>query len=75
MRRNDNIYEYIRVYVDDLIIAMKNPQILIKLLTETHQFKLKGTGEIRFLLGCNFFCNPDGMGCMVPFKYIGKIIK
>jgi hypothetical protein len=72
MRRNGNVYEYVGVYVDDLAIAMKDPQALIDLLMHTHKFKLKGTGEIKFHLGCDFFRDEDGTLCMAPHKYIDK---
>jgi hypothetical protein len=32
MRRNGHIYEYMAVYVDDLAIAMKDPQDFITIL-------------------------------------------
>ena len=75
MRRNGDIYKYIGVYVSDLVIAIKDPQVLIDLLTNTHQLKLKGTEEIKFYLGCDFICDSDGTLCMALLKYINKIIK
>ena len=36
-------YEYIAVYVDDLLIASKDPSKIITELSDVHQFKLKGT--------------------------------
>jgi hypothetical protein len=54
MRRDGNIYEYVAVYVDDLAFAMKDPQAFIDVLREKHKFKLKGTGNIAFHLGCDF---------------------
>ena len=75
MRRNGDIYVYIGVYIDDLVIAMKNPQVLIDLLTDTHQFKLKGNREVKFHLGCDFIHISDGTLCMAPLKYIDTIIK
>ena len=38
-----------------------------------HKFKLKGTGPIEFHLGCDFFCDEDGILCMAANKYIEKI--
>jgi len=49
---------YIATYVDDLTIASKNPQAIIDALeAKPNNFKLKGTGEIDVLLGCNYFCD------------------
>jgi len=39
-----------------LTIALKNPQAIIDALeAKPNNFKLKGTGEIYVLLGCNYF--------------------
>jgi hypothetical protein len=51
----DRVYEYIAVYVDDLAIAMADPQEFVDVLEKKHKFKLKGTGTIAFHLGCDFF--------------------
>ena len=47
-------YEYISVYVDDLLIASKTPQAIVDLMTNNYKFKLKGTGPIKYHLGCDF---------------------
>ena len=48
-------------YVDDLLIAFKDPSSIVTAL-EAHPnlFKLKGTGPLKFHLGCDFFRNDDG---------------
>jgi len=43
VRNKGDHYEYIAVYVDDLMIASKDPDSIIKMLIEMYQFKLKGT--------------------------------
>jgi hypothetical protein len=43
MRKKNNQYEYIAVYVDDLAITMKNPKEFTDVLENKHKFKLKGT--------------------------------
>ena len=50
MKRVDDHYEYIAVYVDDLCLALKNPKELTDLLTETYKFKLKGVGPLNYHL-------------------------
>jgi len=52
MRDCGDHYEYIAVYVDDLLIASKDPSSIIKTLFDEHKFKLKGTGAVSFHLGC-----------------------
>ena len=74
MRRVDDHYEYIAVYVDDLAIASKGPAGIIQALTDVHKFKLKGTGPITFHLGCDFFRDEDGILCFAPRKYIDKMV-
>jgi hypothetical protein len=73
-RRKEDIYEYVAVYVDDLAFAMKEPQELVDELANNHKVKLKGTGDIAFHLGCDFFRDEDGVLCTAPRKYIDKMI-
>ena len=66
-------YEYIAVYVDDLMIMSKKPQGIIDSLTKEHKFKLKGTGPVTFHLGCDFFRDETGTLCFGPKKYIERM--
>jgi hypothetical protein len=75
MRKNDDMYEYVAVYVDDLAIAMKDPQSLIDILQNVHGFKTKGTGPISVHLGMDFSRDDDGTLCISPLKYIEKLVK
>ena len=75
MRDKGDHYEYIAVYVDDLLIASKNPQDIIDDFTGTHDFKLKGTGPVSFHLGCDFFRDEDGNLCYAPRKYIEQMLE
>jgi hypothetical protein len=43
MRDKGDHYEHIAVYVDDLLIASREPNAIIDDLTLKHKFKLKGT--------------------------------
>ena len=74
MRRNGDVWEYVATYVDDLCIAAKNPQEIIDVLEKKYKYKLKGTGPIKFHLGCDFFRDEDGVLCFAPRKYIEKMI-
>ena len=75
MRKQESHYEYIAVYVDDLLIASKNPQAIIDYLTEDPvNFKLKGTGPLTFHLGCDYFRDDEGTLCVGPRKYIERMI-
>ena len=67
--------EFVAVYVDDLALALKDPQALLDQLTsDPYNFKLKGSGPITFHLGMDFFRDSDGVLCMAPKKYIEKMI-
>jgi hypothetical protein len=68
--RQGDHYEYIAVYVDDLLIASCEPNKIVKILEEIHKFKLKGSGPTSFHLGCNFFRDEDGVLCYAPKRYI-----
>ena len=74
MRDMGDHYEYIAVYVDDLLIVSRKAQDLIDAFTKEHNFKLKGTGPISFHLGCDFFRDEDGVLCYAPRKYIIKCL-
>ena len=73
IRESQGIYEYVAVYVDDLAIAMANPSEFTDILLNRYGFKLKGTGHIKFHLGCDFHRDADGTLCMQPKKYIKKM--
>ena len=54
-------YEYIvAVYVNDLVIASKDPKGITDMLTNTYQFKLKEMGPIDYYLGMSFTRNEHG---------------
>ena len=74
MRPAGDHYEYIGVYVDDLLIISKNPKAISDALMDKYKFKLKGTGPITFHLGCDFVRDDDGKLCYQPKKYIEKMV-
>ena len=72
--RNGNIYKYIAVYVDDLAIAMKDPNAFTEVLKSKYKFHMKGTGPLEFHLGADFYRDKSGCLCMAPRKYIERLI-
>ena len=66
MRHNSDVYEYIRVYVDDLAIVARDPKTITTELETNYKFKLKGTGPISFHLSMGFFHDEDGVLCVGP---------
>ena len=74
MRNCGDHYEYLAVYVDDLLIASRNPQAIIDSLEKApNNFKLKGTGPLECHLGCDFFRDSDGTMCFGPKRYIERM--
>ena len=67
---DDGLYEYIAVYVDDLLVAARHPEEIISKLKEEHKFKLKGVGPLTYHLGCDYFRDNDDTLCYGPRKYI-----
>jgi hypothetical protein len=68
-----DVYEYIATYVDDLCIIMEDPKIFLKQLSSApYNFKLKGSGEVNFYLGCGFERDSDGVLCMNPSQYVDE---
>jgi len=74
MRRVEDWYEYIAVYVDDLAIASKDPKAIIGELVEKYKYKLKGVGPIKFHLGCDFSRDPDGTLAFGPRSYMTRMM-
>jgi len=59
--------------VNDIAASAKDPKVIINLLQDKYQFKLKGTGPTSFHLGCNFARDEDMTMCTSPRKYIRKL--
>ena len=74
MHESKGLYEYIAVYVDDLLIAAKDPKAIVQTLQDSHGFKFKGIGPLNYHLGCDYFRDGDGTLCCCPKKYIAKMI-
>jgi hypothetical protein len=74
MRDKGDHYEYIAVYVDDLMILSKDPQGIVDIFEKDYSFTVKGTGPVDYHLGCDFFRDKDGTLCYAPRKYIEKLL-
>ena len=75
MRRNDDVWEYIAVYVDDLAIAAKDPKKICDTLITKYKYKLKGVGPLSYHLGCDFFRDNDNVLCFGPKRYTKKMLQ
>ena len=70
-----NKYEYIAIYVDDLLIASEEPQQIIKDLKEKFKLKIKGDGPLEYHLGCDYKLDKDDTLVAQPINYISKILE
>ena len=63
-------YEYVCVYVDDLLAIMKDPVSFFDILTSKYNYKLKGVEEPKYHLGGNYFHDPDGTLAWGAQRYV-----
>ena len=66
-------YEYVAIYVDDLLIACDCASDFIHTLKRKHNLIIKGEGPLKYHLGCDYHMDPDGTLVAQPKKYISKI--
>jgi hypothetical protein len=74
LRDAGDVYEYVCVYVDDLLVAMKDPTSFMQALqSDPWNYKLKGVGPPRYHLGADFFRDKDGTLCYSCQTYIRRL--
>ena len=74
LREKKDKYEYIAIYVDDLLIASEELQKIIQDLKEKFKLKIKGDGLLQYHLGCDYKLDKDGTLVAQPIRYINKIL-
>jgi hypothetical protein len=74
MRDLGDHYEYIAVYVDDLLILSKKPQAIVDILQKQYKFNIQSNGPIEYHLGTDFVRDEKGRLCYEPRKYIAKML-
>ena len=62
MRDAGDHYEYIAMYVEDVMITSHKPEDIIRALKNPHKLKRKGTWVTKFHLRCDYF--RDHMGTL-----------
>ena len=74
MRVLNDMWEFIVVYVDNIIAAMNNPQSFFdELQGPNGGFTMKGVGSPTYHLGADFFWDDDGMLCMGTQTYAKQL--
>jgi hypothetical protein len=75
MRDAGDHYEYVVVYVDDLIVVMKEPEAFFdKLRGDPWNYTLKGVGTPKYHLGGDFFKDKDGTQCYGGQTYVKRLL-
>jgi hypothetical protein len=77
MRPNEDHYEYLAVFVDDLCICSRDPQSLLDIMSDPngeHKYQFKGVGPITYHLGGNFKRDKDGTLAYSAESYIEKTV-
>ena len=70
MHEGKHPYEYIFIYVDDLIVAMMDPKIFFdQLQAPPVNFNLKGVGPANYHIGGDRFCDDDRTLCFGSQTY------
>ena len=75
LREMKDKYEYIAIYVDDLLMASEEPQKIIQDLKEKFKLKIKGDSPLDYHLGCDYKLDKDGTLVTQPTRYINKILE
>ena len=66
-------YEYIAIYVDNLLIVSEEPHKIIQDFKEKFKLKIRGDGPLEYHLGCDYKLHKDGTSVAQLTKYINKI--
>ena len=75
MHNNGRCWEYVCVYVDDLMAIMEDPQTFFNTLMEFYKYKLKGVGDLKYHLGADFGRDKDGTLYMSSQSYIKRMLE
>jgi hypothetical protein len=70
----DTHYEYVLVYVDDIMCIGSHPEVFFQALTKTYYFKLKGVGTPSYHLRGDFFRDPDRTLAWGAASYVKKMV-
>ena len=70
-----DVWEYIVIFVDDIIIAMKDPQVFFdELQGPSVGFTMKGDSVLTYHLDADFFCDDDGTLCLSAQTYSKRLV-
>ncbi len=76
LRDAGDCYEYVVVYVDDILTALKDPKTFYdRLMGDPWNYKLKNVEEPKYHLGGDFFRDKDGNYCYGSQTYIKRMVE
>ena len=75
LREMKTRYEYIAIYVDNLLIASEKPQQIIGDLKENFKLKIESDGPLEYHLGCDYKLDKDNTLVALPMKYFIIILE
>ena len=75
LREVKDMYKYIAIYVEDLLIPSEEPRKIIQDLKEKSKLKIKGDGPLENHLCWDYKLVIDGTLEAQPTKYINKILE
>jgi len=71
MRQTDYEYEYLIVYVDDIVMISRDPEFILKQLQSLYE--LKGVGSPEYYSGADIYVDNEGFTCVSAKTYIKNI--
>ena len=74
IRDAGNCYEYLCIWVDDIMAVLKEPEAFYDDLRNKCGYKLKGVGDPEYHLGGNFGRDPDGTLYWSAKTYVQKMM-
>ena len=75
IRDAGDCYEYVVVYVDDILTALEDPDPFYKsLMSPPWNYKLKNVEEPKYHLGGDFFRDKDGTLCYGAQTYVKRLV-
>lgn len=67
-------YDYLCIWVDDLMCIAGDPAVFFNMLKDKYKFKLKGVGHPEYHLGGDFGRDPDGTLYWSAKTYVKKLL-
>lgn len=74
MRKSEDLWKCIIVYVEDLVFGLRETAAFTKLLINKYKYKVKRTGSMLFHFVSYYLRDYDGTLCMESKNYVEMMI-